>query len=278
VSEWPQRLISLVAFNLPAVFGLRPPWNLDWIALPLGLLLAVLYLAALWAALRRADEARARRLTLLGGWGLLPVLFVLSPFGRDPTGRYLVPLYPLLAVLLADWLFRWKVPRWLPIVLAGLFVTYNLWGTLRAARDNPPGLTTQFDAISVIPHDHDADLLAFLDRSGVDSAYTNYWVTFRFAFLTEERVTFAPRLPYKADMSFSWDDNRIPAYTEAVESSPEVVYITTNHPALDAGLSERFDALDVGYREEQIGPYHVFYDLSRPVRPSEVEPFVVNSN
>ena len=79
-------------------------------------------------------------------------------------------------------------------------------------------------------------------------------------------------------MSYTWDDNRIPAYTEAVDDSQEVVYITTNHPTLDAELAARFGTLDVGYREVQIGPYHVFYGLSRPVRPSEVEPFVVNSN
>lgn len=275
-----QRLLNLLAFNLPALMGLRPPWSVEWIALPLGVPLAGLYLLALWTALRRSEPApaRARRLTLVGGWGLLLVLFVLSPFGRDPTGRYLLPLYPLLAVLLADWLADWRVSAWAVAGVMALVLAYNLWGTLRAVRDNPPGLSTQFDPISVVPEDHDEELLAFLDEIAVHSAYTNYWVTFRFAFLTGEQVDFAPRLPYKADMSYTWDDNRIPAYTQAVDASPEVVYITTNHRVLDGELARRFDALGVGYRERQIGPYHIFYNLTRPVRPGEVGSFMVNSS
>jgi hypothetical protein len=276
---WWLRIFNLLAFNLPALMGLRPPWSVDWIALSVGIVVAVLYLLALWTALRRADDppARARRLTLVGGWGVLLALFVLSPFGRDPTGRYLLPLYPLLAVLLVDWVVSWRVSPWLAIGVVGLLLAYNLWGTLRAVRDNPPGLSTQFDPISVVPEDHDEELLAFLDDIGVHNAYTNYWVTFRFAFLTGESVNLAPRLPYKANMSYTWDDNRIPAYTEAVDAGSEVVYITTNHPVLDAELAQRFGSLGVSFNERQIGPYHVFYDLSRAVRPSEIEPFMVNS-
>jgi len=271
-AEWPTRVVSLFTFGLPALLGLRPPWNLDWIALPLGIPLAMVYLAALWAALRQPIDppTRARRLTLAASWWLL-ALVMLGPLGFDPSGRYLLPLYPLLVTLLADWLIRLPRLRRLSLALVGVLLAYNLWGTLRAVRDNPPGLSAQFNPIAAIPEDHNGELLAFLDEIGVHSAYTHYWVAYRFAFLTGEQVCFSPRLPFHSDLRYSPRDDRIPAYTQAVDASPEVIYVTANHPLLDSVLVREFDALDVTYRQRQIGPYRVFYDLSRPVRPAELD-------
>ncbi len=147
---------------------------------------------------------------------------------------------------------------------------YNLWGNVRSMLRNPPGLTTQFNLITHIPHDYDDDLIAFLDSIGADRGYSNYWVTYRFAFLTQERIIFSPRLPYKADLSYTRRDDRYPLYTRMVESSERIVYVTSNLPALDAELRSGFERAGVAFRERQIGPYTVFYDLSRPVTPEEL--------
>jgi hypothetical protein len=39
---------------------------------------------------------------------------------------------------------------------------------------------------------------------------------------------------------------------------------------LDGLLRDQFAALDLDFREVQIGDYHVFYDLSRKVTPMEL--------
>jgi 4-amino-4-deoxy-L-arabinose transferase-like glycosyltransferase len=311
-AAFPSRLTTLLVFDLPALFGLRPPWSVEWVLLPVGMIVAAAYLAALYAAARRALDRetspgeRGPLATLLGGWAVLLAAFVLTPFGRDPTGRYLLPLYPLLAIVVGWWLSRAgfrPYPASSPpnrpvglkanatskhlhvasgfsptlkdgiLLIPAVLLTYNLWGNVRSMVNNPPGLTTQFDLISHIPHDHDEALLAFLNAHNITRGYSNYWVTYRFAFLTGERVIFSPRLPYKENMSYTYDDIRNPEYLAAVRAAGHIAYVTTNHPALDDEIRRRFDAAGVLYKEEQIGPYHVFYDLSQPITPDDLGPF-----
>ena len=96
-------------------------------------------------------------------------------------------------------------------------------------------------------------------------------MTFRYAFLTKERILFAPRLPYKADLSYTVADDRYPSYTDAVYRSAQVVYVSTNLPALDAVLRDRFAEVGITFREHHIGPYTIFYDLSDPVTPEDID-------
>jgi hypothetical protein len=55
-----------------------------------------------------------------------------------------------------------------------------------------------------------------------------------------------------------------------VERAREVVYVTSIHPALDALLAERLAAAGLQFLERQIGPYHIFYRLSRHITPQEL--------
>lgn len=274
-----EHVLTLVAFGLPALFGLRFPWLPEWIALLVGLPVAALYLFALWQAARRTawGEARYEHASLLGAWLVLIAAFVLTPFGSDVTGRYLLPLYPPLAALTGEWLgniwrggTRW--PRLAVPALLGLLLAYNLWGNVRAMLNNPPGLTTQFNLNEHIPNEYDDDLIAFLDSIGADRGYATYWVSYRTAFLTQERIILTASLPYKPDLRYTPLDQRYPPYGEAVEAADEVVYVTANTPALDALLRDGFAVLGVSFHEQQVGPYTVFYNLSRRVRPAEILP------
>ena len=85
--------------------------------------------------------------------------------------------------------------------------------------------------------------------------------------MSEEQFIFSPELPYKLEMSYTTVDMRYPAYAAAADASARVAYITTQHPDLDAMLRTLLDDLGVSYQEQQIGPYHIFYALSQPVRP-----------
>jgi hypothetical protein len=141
---------------------------------------------------------------------------------------------------------------------------------VQAASTNPPGITTQFEAITQVDHRYDEELIDFLHAHGGTRGYGNYWVTFPIAFLSDEEIVLVPRLPYKADLRYTPRDDRYAPYGEWVAASPSVVYVTTNHPVLDELLREQFGLLDVDFRETQIGSYHVFYDLSRKVTPDEL--------
>ncbi|HHH40894.1 MAG TPA: hypothetical protein ENK56_02680 [Chloroflexi bacterium] len=266
-----RRLFNFVVLGLPALFGLRPPWAVEWNALPLAPLALALYLGGLLHGLRRGP-ADVR--FLLGGiWLTLLAGFVLTPFGNDPSGRYFLPLYiPLVLFtghLLGELRARWgNGVAW--GLLAGLLL-FNVVGNLRAVLRQPPGITTQFDLISHLPHEYDEPLMAFLRTHNGTRGYSNYWVSFRLAFLSDEEIILTARLPYKATLSYTPLDNRYPLYDAMVAASPTVVYVTSNLPALDDLLRQRFRAVGVTWREHQIGPYRIFYDLSRRVSPEDLD-------
>lgn len=285
-------LTSLLLFNVPALFGLRPPWSIEWIAPLLGIPIAIIYLTLVWRAIRRTwtreqppDQQLALTSILIGA-GVLMLIYVMFPSGGDFTGRYVMPIYPLLAVLIGEWLGRVRrgqeiVPQqqagsygsWVAGFLLILFLVYNLYGNVRSINDNPPGLTTQYDPVSHIPHDYDDALIDFLDSIGVDRGYSNYWLTYRFAFLTDQRILLIPRLPYKKDMSFNIEDDRYAPYPEKVAEAENVVYITSNLEELDRQLRERFVTLQIDFDEKSIGPYTIFYNFPRHVGPEALAPF-----
>lgn len=267
------RVLSFLVLGMPALLGLRFPWSVDgpplWLALPA----LVLYLGALGYGLRKRAEVVTRSGYIML-WGVCATLFlgfVLTPFGGDPSGRYFLPLYLPLFVFAADALtaLRKRIGRWAWVLLASVLL-FNLVGTAKATLTNPPGITTQFEAITQVDHRHDAELMDFLKANGGARGYANYWVAYPIAFLSQEEIILIPRLPYKADLRYTIRDDRYAPYRRWVEDSPTAVYVTTHHPTLDGMLQERLRDLGVGYAETQIGDYHVFYDLSRKVIPGEL--------
>lgn len=281
------RLISLLLFNLPSLFGLKPSWSIDWIAPLIGIPLVMMYILILWGFARRVLARKetvfiqmAFTSILIGSLALM-FTFVMFPSGGDPTGRYILPLYPLLAILIGEWISRQQSQAptrpyrtWLTSGFLILLLGYNLWGNVRSIRDNPPGLTTQFSEISDIPNSDDDTLIDFLDSIGVNRGYTSYWVSYRFAFLTHERILLVPLLPYKEDLSYGKVDNRYPTHVDEVTQADEVVYVTANHPELDRQLRERFTALEINFDEKRLGRFTIFYHLSRHVAPQELAPFM----
>ncbi len=282
------RIFNFFVLGLPALFGLRFPWSVAGPPLWLGVPALALYLGALGYAIRRTFYPQARRqpdyVLLLGIGGTLFLGFVLTPFGGDPSGRYFLPLYLPLSIFTAEALralqqrirrgdSRCLVLRPVPgtsRVLLGLVMVFNLVGTAQAALNNPPGITTQFDPISQVDHRHYGELMAFLRTHGGTRGYTNYWIAYPLAFLSDEEIILVPHLPYKADLRYTSRDHRYAPYSQIVEASPTAVYVTSKHPQLDALLREQFTQLGVSFQEEQISTYHIFYDLSRKVKPEEL--------
>jgi hypothetical protein len=157
-----------------------------------------------------------------------------------------------------------------PIVLIVGMATFNLLGTLQCAAVNPPGITTQFDSITVIDHAYDPELISFLLENHENYGYSNYWVAYPIAFQSDERLIYLPRLPYHQDFRYTSRDDRYSPYRDIVQNSDRVAYITTNHPDLDQYLRKAFSEKKITWKEKKIGNYQVFYDLSLPVRPEEI--------
>lgn len=268
--------VNLLLFGSTAVWGLRPPWEVRWLAWPLlpGALAAWLAVTAYGLRGLWADAGLRRALGLpAAAAGLLAAGFILTPFGADPSGRYFLPLAPVGALFAAAAVeAAWR--RGLrPLAAAGLAVVlaFNLWGTIECARRNPPGLTTQLDASTRIDHRHDQELIELLHARGERRGYTTYWVAYPLAFLSSEQLLFVPRLPYHHDLRYTARDDRYAPYGQQVEASARVAYILAGDHPLRAGLRRALEAAGVAFAETTIGDYHVFHDLSRRVTPDELD-------
>lgn len=261
-----ERLAGLALFGLPAATGLRFPWATSYFAPLWGLAALALLALGCWRLLRTRLIAPGGRALTLGVLLTLGAAFTLSSFGADPTGRFFLPLLlPLalgLGVLTAE--IRAGGPgaarRWLAAAPAALVLTYWAAGTASAIA-NPPGLTTQFTAESHIANDYDAALSAFLDAHDLTRGYTHYWVAYRLAFLSGERLQFSPALPYRADLRYNPLDDRYPPYTAAARAAARSAYITSGLPALDAALAAQFASQGVTYQRARVGPFTVYYDF-----------------
>ncbi len=275
-------LFNFLLFGLTVIFGLRPPWSAEFLALPLAPLALVVYSALIVSVTCRVarsrrrpnDAARAGRGLLVGVCLTLVAAFILTPFGADPSGRYFLPLVIPLALLLAEMLDRQRQlspgRRWLAHGLALSLILFNLWGTVHSAAQFPPGLTTQFDAVAQVNQRDLPALMAFLRAQGETRGYTNYWVEFPLAYLSDEELIYEARLPYHLDFRYTPRDNRYPPYAQVVADSLRVAYITTRHPPLEERLRTGLTQLGVAFQEQQIGDFHIFYALSRKVVPEEL--------
>jgi 4-amino-4-deoxy-L-arabinose transferase-like glycosyltransferase len=267
-------LFYFVFFGLPAVFGFRPPWEVRWLGLPFIPVVLIGWGTAFWFFRRQIKTttifARKNWWMVIGSIGLLTAGYLFTPFGLDPSGRYFLPLAVPLSLLLAWVLDSYIKKQWILTSLVLFLLTYHAIGTWQSAGKNPPGITTQFDAISWIDHRYDTELMKFLRDNGESRGYSNYWVSYPLAFLSKEEIIFSPGLPYHADLRYTNRDDRYPDYTRAVQDSKKTAYITTLNPKLDEKIRQEFTRLDITWKEKMIGNYQIFYQLSRPVHPQEI--------
>ena len=267
-------LISFVLLGGTVSLGLRPPWNVRWLALPLLPFTLMTWAGILIVSGKGFLKAKGRKqnggLLILGVMTTLAAGFILTSFGVDPSGRYFLPISIPLALAAAYCLFRVGInPVW-KIVFFCILIGYQAWGTLECALTIPPGITTQFNAITQIDTRYQDELILFLKTQGETRGYTNYWVAYPTAFLSEEEIIFSPLLPYHADLRYTPRDNRYLPYNDILANSDKPAYITTHNPAMDEKLIMGFEQNGVSWEEKQIGDYRVYYHLSRTLRPVDL--------
>jgi hypothetical protein len=272
-----QHILNLSLFGTTVTLGLRPPWEIRWLAMPLAPLVIIFWIGVAAYAVRKSiaelkigpqGEAFSHAPLLIGILLILVVGFILTPFGADPSGRYFLPAGVVLAIFAAqavrNWSLRLRNCAWVVVVL---ILSAHLWGTFQVARLFPPGLTTQFDRVTQIDHTYDQELIQFLRSKGEIRGYTNYWVAYPLAYLSDEELIFVPELPYHQDLRYTPRDNRYSEYNLMVNQAEKVAYITTNNPPLDMQIRSGFKKQNVSWRETQIGDYHIYYQLSKRTPP-----------
>lgn len=271
--------LNLSLFGSTVLLGLRPAWAVRWLGLPFApIVLAFWGAVFVFAAKKTVRDLKTgprgedfSYSPLLSGVGVVLILgFILSPFGADPSGRYFLPIAVIMALYAAQAV--WHVPKKLrhyALITVGLVILFNLWGTYQSVA-TPPGVTTQFDSVTQIDHAYDQRLIDFLRSEGEEFGYTNYWVAYPLAFLSEEDLVYLPSLPYHPDLRYTSRDNRYGPYTRLVAEADRAAYITTNNPRLDAQIRNGFQELGLEWKEKVIGDYQVYYRISEKVDPDQI--------
>jgi len=267
------RLVSFLLFGITVLFGLRPPWEVRWLVLPLLPLVTTVWVLALIGfrkSMKKVDGVKEPGLML---WGIILTLaagFILTSFGNDPSGRYFLPLWMPVSVMAGGSLtLNSRLGRWRWGVLL-LLLFFNLGGTAQCWKKIPPGFTTQFDATTIFDQGYYNELISFLEDHSIDRGYTTYWVAYPLSFLSGEELIFTPRLPYHRDFGYTERDDRYAPYDEMVAKSDTVAFITANQPWLDVYLRYELRIRGIAWQEVGIGDFTVFYTLSRRVTPEEL--------
>jgi len=268
-----ERFGNMILFGGTVILGLRPPWDVRWLMMPILPFILIFWLAVLYFSIKKIGTDKIQSeisiVSLIGV--VLLVGFILTPYGNDPSGRYFTPLIVPMALFGAYFLVsQFSDNKFLQIGILFLVLSFNLGGTIQSVLDYPPGMTTQFDAITQIDHRKMDELIDFLESKEIYRGYSNYWVSYPLAFLSREEIIFVPRLPYHEDFRYTARDDRYPPYRNLVLAAERVAYITTNHATLNSYLRLQFKDRSITWREKRIGDYFVFYDLSKTIHPQDI--------
>jgi len=276
---FPERVFGLFVLGLPAMVGLRFPWSPAYVLPPVGAEVIVIYSFALVRLARNRPAANGcpalrpdARWLVLGMIGLFALIFLISKFGFDPTGRYFLPLALPFGVTLGALLVTFGPSRrHLPTAVLALVLAYHVLGQVMAAGAEY-GLTTQLNVQLAIPNHYDDDLIAFLEANDLRAGYTSYWIAFRLAFLSEERLQYSSSFPYKPTLDYTPADERYPPYRAAADRAENPAYITASVPEVKDWLETFFAERDLAYDFTQLGPYSIYYNV-RPSPPRPPFPF-----
>jgi hypothetical protein len=273
LASWKQfvgHLEGLSMTALPAIVGAQRFWERTpvfpasrFIAVLLYVVPIALLIVARWRHLvgickGRIDRGRPVELLVLFCVSCCFVFAVSSYGWLVQAPRYLLPLYiglyPLVAVC-CDW--AWSRTRVLGIAYLVALLSFQIascyvggrgisgepmvFGGRRVARDHRP-------------------LIETLDRLGITRVRTNYWVGYRLAFETGERVTFTVLgEPTQA---------RIPRYEENnLERRAELPLVLVESEVVVVRPSlKRFGYT---FKEERAGEYYILFDLRQELPLTE---------
>lgn len=254
---------------LPIILGGRRFWNDKEIFPHSTEVIFLLYLvvAILLAIFSRRRQLLSRALLI---FFILTACaaFVLSSFGSLVTApRYLLALYPALFVLVgvASNDLKKVVPA-LEWVLIACFPLIHLC-TIYLGEHAVPGEPFVYGNERA-SRDH-SQLIAWLESHKFSWIETNYWIGYRLAFESGEKIKFK--------MFGTPAVVRIPEYETEVLSVPRdriPIVVTPEH---GKRLVRAFKALSVAYEQIELSGYVIFFDIRQGEAPAHLIPSTLMS-
>lgn len=267
-------LFNLVVLGGTVLIGLRPSWQIRWLALPLAPFVLAFWIGVVIFWIKKCRQVwrfQSVYLLLAGIPVVLSIAFVFTAFGVDPSGRYFLPLTVPMGLVAAGGIMHAPVKKILRVGAVMIVLAANIWGVVESTVTSTAGITTQFDSETIIDHRQTLRLIDFLEKEDIHNGYSTYWVSYPVAFLTSEKIILSPRLPYHKDMRYTSRDDRYLPYTNRVLNSDRIAYITYDHAVLDDRLRNFFKETQLSWLENRIGSFTVFYNFSSPIHFNELK-------
>lgn len=269
-----EHLQGLVTVAIPILLGSRRFWDANSSLGPLSLFYLSVYgvLCILYVVSRRREilSLFLCKVDRKSPIEILPLfisvsigIFVISTFGwLVQAPRYLLPVYvgifPLCGVLL-EMLGSWR--QGVALIMLFLLACMNTvpaYFPTQALQGEPVVFKGER-----VEKDHSA-LIHRLDDLGIRKVRTNYWIGYRLAFETLERVTFVvfqePRTV------------RIPQYESGISCAQKDDLPLVVVPSEAVLVRLALEKLGYTFKEERIGGYILFHSLFRDESNLEVIP------
>lgn len=273
--------VGLYETALPILFGARGFWEsnplFDGAEIAVLILYGVILASVLVMRMRHFGDLLIFRtdrkvpLELIIGVLLCCIfVFSLSSFGYlVQAPRYLLPAYVPLFLIVGYFVARLhQVSSFMSLGVLALILSLNLASNFPGGERAIPGepFVAKGERVS---RDH-SDLITWLDQQQINWVRTNYWIGYKLAFETNERVRFRVFQPPQ--------NERIRSYIEeskvlVQEEIPLVVV-----PVQAAMIERALEALDVEYQREELSGYVVFYNLKFAPRTSAKLPATVHAS
>ncbi len=272
---------GLFAVALPILFGAVRFWSFEGIfpgaVTGAYLIYGVVFLVVIIARWReilslfvgQVDCSAPVELTLL----VIPVsciIFTISTYGwLVQAPRYLLPIYvSLFAISGVSVAYSARWSRGLAALLLAGLIFLNVTSAYSGGR--AVGGEPIVFAGERVASDH-TQLITTLDKLGINFVRTNYWIGYRLAFETKERITFSMfQEPYQV---------RIPEYESNLKPEQREIVPLVLVPAQAKLVRQAFRVGQVSFSEIEASGYVIIYNLKLSSTPEHgTEPSVIISS
>lgn len=265
-SEIGTYVVGLWTTALPIILGAKQFWesspSFDGATALVYALYGAIFAMVLWwrreslARLVRGEVDRESQVELCFALiGCACVVFSVSTFGwLSQAPRYLLPIYVGLFAICGVWVSQlFRISNGLGALGLSAILGVNLMSCYWGGR-SLPGEPAVFEGARV-QRDH-RELNATLMNLGISLVRTNYWIGYRLAFDTNERVRFLvlqePR------------QVRIPEYERLPDGVPQDLVPLLLVPSERAAFVGALTMLGYTFEERTVGGYVLLYHLRRP--------------